>query len=309
MVEVPLHIQTGEAHKYAFMFILEEKSGKENSMVASKGNKESIEAVGIVNYEGGAVDAEEVQLNCPYGAISKTDDPVTIRITLEKPSTHCEMLVKNGLENIVKFIAPVINLQPNGQSFKKPVLVTTKLTINEDVSSSDVLVLHGTQAGDGKIVWEDITHESKIDFEKKVLKVKIDGFSRIAALLRLTSIFTKNIITRLNLTGFNYTLSVLFKDSQPHSPFGELALVFMSRDVYHEKCYREHPSSAFMQLKGIGFEELCVIDRLESKRIYNNETLKVSVSLEKDYILSDGKPECVDFTVDSSMWWSTGHAI
>ncbi|KAL9970576.1 hypothetical protein ACROYT_G022977 [Oculina patagonica] len=287
----------------------EEKRGKENSMVASKGNKESIEAVGIVNYEGGAVDAEEVQLNCPYGAISKTDGPVTIKITLEKPSTHCDMLVKNGLENIVKFIAPVINLQPNGQSFKKPVVVTTKLTINEDVSSSDVLVLHGTQARDGKIVWEDITHESKIDLEKKVLKVKIDGFSRIAALLRLTSIFTKDIITRLNLTGFNYTLSVLFKDSQPHSPFGELALVFMSRDVYHEKCYREHPSSAFMQLKGIGFEELCVIDRLESKRIYNNETLKVSVSLEKDYILSDGKPECVDFTVDSSMWWSTGHAI
>ena len=278
-------------------------------MAIAKENEGKAEAVGTVNYEGGEVVAEDVQVIFPYGAISKEDNHVTIKITLEKPFKHCDMIVKNGLENYVMFIAPVINLLPNGQMFKQPVTVTTKLTIGKEASLSDVLILHGAQARDGKIFWQDITHSSKIDLEKKEMKVEIEGFSRIAALLRLTSIFTKNVITRLNLRGFNYTMSVLFKDNHPHTPFGELALVFMSRDVYHEKCFRDHPSSALMQLKGNGFEELCSIDRPESNRIYNNESLKVSAFLGQDYKLTDRQLGSTDLIVESSTWWSTGQVI
>ncbi|KAL9969968.1 hypothetical protein ACROYT_G022261 [Oculina patagonica] len=272
-------------------------------------DQRNVEAVGIVNYKGGVVVAGDVRVICPYGAIGKQDDEVTIKITLEKPSTHCDMIVKSGLENDVMFLAPVINLQPNGQVFKQPVTVTAKLTNEKEASIGNVLMLHGAQAKDGKIVWEDITHKSKIDLEKKERNVEIEGFSRIAALLRLTSILTKDIITRLNLIGFNYTLSVLFKDNYPHTPFGELALAFMSRDVYLEKCFREHPCSVLMQLRGDGFEELCSIDRPGSNRIYNNESLKVSVILGQDYKLTDGQLESTDFIVESSTWWSTGHVI
>ena len=189
-------------------------------MTKSKENrgKHNIETVGIVDYKGGVVSvAEDIQLTCPAGAIGQSEDPVAIKITLEKPSTHLDMIVKSGLQNDVMFIAPVFNLQPNGQVFKKPVTLTTTLTIEKD-SSRDVVIFHGTQNRDGKIVWEDVTHKSKIDLENEKLTVEMDGFSRIAVLLRLTSILTKNILTRLNLLGFNYTLSVLFKDNHPRAP-------------------------------------------------------------------------------------------
>ena len=270
-----------------------------------KKKQKSVE--GIVNYDGGIFFAEDVQVICPNGVISESDDHVAIKIVLEKPSTHCDMIVKNGLINEVMFIAPVLNLQPNGQVFKKPVTLQTKLAIETDAfRPSDVLVLHGTQARDGKIVWEDITHQAIIDPQKKDMKVETNRFSRIAALLRLTSILAKNVVTRLNLRGFHYTLSVLLKDNHPHSPHGELALVFMSHDVYHETCYREHPSSVLMQLKGNGYEELCSIDRPEGNRVYNNEYLKVSFFLGRDYELTDGELEST-VKVDSSTWWSTGY--
>jgi len=278
------------------------------TMPKFKENQGSFE--GIVDSEGGILLAGDVQVIFPNGALSKLDDHVAIKTVLEKPSTHCGMIVKNGLENEVMFIAPVINLQPNGQVFKKPVTLQTKLT-TETVAfrPSDVLILHGTEARDGKIVWEDVTHQAKIDLQKKELKVEINRFSRIAALLRLTSILAKNVVTRLNLLGFNYTMSVLFKDNHPHSPLGDLALVFMSHDVYYETCYREHPSSVLMQLKGDGYEKLCSIDRPQGNRIYHNENLKVSLILGQDYELTDGQLESTDFIVDSSTWWSTGHVI
>ena len=291
------------------IFPLESELRKDSEMArpALKENQGSVQ--GIVNAEGGILLAEDIQVFFPNGAITKLDDHVAIKIVLEKPSTHCDMIVKNGLENEVMFIAPVINLQPNGRVFKKPVTLQSKLTTETDaLRPRDVLVLHGTQARDGKIVWEDITHQAKIDPQKKELIVETNQFSRIAALLRLTSILAKNVVTRLNLRGFHYTLSVLFKDNHPHSPLGELALVFMSRDVYHETCYREHPSSVLMQLKGNGYEEMCSIDRPESNRIYNRENLKVSLLLGKDYELTDGQLEST-VEVNSSTWWSTGHVI
>ena len=272
-----------------------------------KENQKSVE--GIVSYDGGILFVDVFQVICPNGAIRESDDHVAIKIVLEKPSTHCDMIVKNGLENEIMFIAPVLNLQPNGQVFKKPVTLQTKFAIETDAfRPSDVLVLHGTQAREGKIIWEDITHQAKIDPRKKELKVETNRFSRIAALLRLTSILAKNVVTRLNLRGFHYTLSVLFKDNHPHSPLGELALVFMSHDVYHETCYREDPSSVLMQLKGNGYEELRSIDRPEGNRIYNSENLKVSLFLGQDYELTDGQLEST-VEVDSSTWWSTGYVI
>ena len=280
-------------------------------MTTPKCSEYQSKAEGIVNHEGGVLFAEDVQVTFPNGALSKLDGDVAVKIGLEKPSTHCDMIVKNGLENEVLFIAPIINLQPNGQVFKEPVTLQTKLTTETDAfRPSDVLVLHGKQAADGKIVWEDITDQSTIDLEKKELKVQIFRFSFVAALLRLTSlmILAKDVVNRLNLLGFNYTMSVLFKDNHPHSTLGELALVFMSHDVYHEKCYREHPSSVLMQLKGNGYKKLCSLDRPESNRIYNNENLKVSLVLGQDYKQTDGQLEST-VEVDSSSWWSTGHVI
>ena len=145
------------------------------------------------------------------------EDPVAIKITLEKPSTHLDMIVKSGLQNDVMFIAPVLNLQPQTVECSRNLTLTTALTIDKD-SSRDVVSFHGTQNRDGKIVWEDVTHKSKIDLENKKFTVKMDRFSRIAVLLKLTSILAKNILTRLNLLGFNYTLSVLFKDNHPRAP-------------------------------------------------------------------------------------------
>ena len=291
------------------MFPLGNELGMDNTIATAKENEGNVVAVEIVNCEGGVVVAQDVQVIFPNGAIGKLEGHVTIKIILEKPFTHCDMIVKNGLENDVMFIAPVISLQPNGHVFKQPVTVTTKLAIEKEASLNDVLILHGTQERDGKIVWKDITHKSKIDLEKKEMKVEIEEFSRIAALLRLTLILTKHIITRLNLTGFHYTLSVLFKGNHPHAPYGELALVFMSQDVYQVRCYREHPSSVLMQLKSNGFQELCSIDAPESNCIYNNENLKVSVLLGQDYMFTNGQLESTDFIVESSTWWSTGHVI
>lgn len=278
-------------------------------MTTPKFNKNQSKVEGIVNHEGGVLFAEDVQVIFPNRAISKLEDDVVVKIFLEKPSAHCDMIVKNGLENKVMFIAPVINLQPSGQVFTKPVTLQIKLTTETDAfHPSDVLVLHGAQATDGKIVWEDITDQSTIDLEKKELKVQIFGFSLIATLLRLTSIFAKDVINRLNCLGFYYTMSVLFKNNHPHSPLGELALVFMSHDVFHETRYREHPSSVLMQLKRNEYETLRIIDRPESNRIYNNETLKVSLRLGQDYELTHGQLE-INIEVDSSVWWSTGHVL
>lgn len=272
-------------------------------------NRNQSKVEGIVNHEGGVFFTEDVQVIFPNGAISKVDDDVVLKIFLEKPSAHCDMIVKNGLENEVMFIAPVLNLQPSGQVFEKPVTLQIKLsTETEAFCPSDVLVLHGSQATDGKIVWEDITDQSTIDLEKKELKVQIIGFFLIATLLRLTSIFAKDVINRLNLLGFYYTMSVLFKNNHPHSPLSELALVFMSHDVFHETRYREHPSSVLMQLKRNEYQTLRTIDRPESNRIYNNETLKVSLRLGQDYALTHGQLES-NIEVDSSVWWSTGHLL
>ena len=114
-------------------------------------------------------------------------DPVTIQLTLDEPYKYCYRLIARcGLHNDVIFVAPIVNCQPNGQKFEN--YITVKVTLNGKrvKSHGDLLVLHGTRNSQSqKPNWEDITDETKFDFETKELKVKINHFSLIAVLARL----------------------------------------------------------------------------------------------------------------------------
>ena len=262
-------------------------------------------ASGIITSEGGVVRVEGVQLVCPPGAV---DNPVSIQITLEDPVKSYDLIVQRGLENDVMFAAPIVHLQPNGHLFKKPATLTTKVKIKEgDVTcEGGLLVLHGTEARDGKISWQDISQKSIINVTKKEVSIEIERFSIIENLWTLTRIRTKEIVSRLNLSPFNYTMSVLFKNNFSKH---ELALVFMSQDIFHEPYYRDHDASALVQLRNDGFKLLRSADGPTDKRIYNSESLRVSVCLGKDYKLPDNQQSSIDVTVESNVWWSTGHAI
>ena len=268
---------------------------------------QDVESSGLVTSEGGSVSVNGVQLTCPAGAV---DDPVNIKLKLQEPLKCYGLILNHGLENDLIFVAPIINCQPNGHTFKKHVTLTIALDRYEKETSTEaLLVLHGTPAIDGRIFWEDVTRGSKFNLEKKELKVEIAQFSLIAVLLRLTWVHTKEIVTRLNLISFKYTLLVLFKSNHQHSPFEDLALVFMSQDIYQEQFYREHDDSALVQLKNDGFEELASNVRQEINYIYNKESLTVSFQLGEDYKPANDKQQSITFTVDSSVWWSTGHVL
>ena len=250
---------------------------------------------------------ENVKLVCPPGAV---DDPVSVKITLEDPSKHYGLIVQRDLENDVMFGTPIINLQPNGLVFKKSVTVTTKLKIN-DFKRDDVLILHGTEARNGTITWYDITQNSTINETNAEVVIEIGHFSLITALVKLqklTLILTKDIVYRFNFLPFNYMMSALVKKNSVHE---ELALLFVSQDVYNEQFYREYESSALVQLKAEGFRELRVrsIDRQGEQRVYNSESLQVSVCLGEDYKLADSKQGDVAFKVHSGVWWSTGEVF
>ena len=247
-----------------------------------------------------------VQLTCPPGAV---DNPVRIKLGLEEPYLYCGMVVDNGLQNDVIFATPIINCQPNGQVFKKQVTLTIALDSDKERFTHDaLLILHGSQTNKGEITWEDITHNSKLVLEKNELEVEISQFSLIAVLVRLTWLHAKEIVTRFNFMSFKYTLSVLFKTSH-QDPFVELTLVFMSQDMYQEEFYREHSDSALTRLKSNGFEEVgCSVNK-DSNYIYNKESLTVSIQLGVDYKLANNQPKQIELSVDSSVWWSTGHVI
>ena len=250
---------------------------------------------------------QNVKLVCPPGAV---DDPVSVKITLEDPSKYYGLIVQRDLENDVMFGTPIINLQPNGHVFKKPVTVTTKFKIN-DFKRDDVLILHGTEARDGTITWYDITQNATINEKNVEVVIEIGHFSLITVLVKLkklTLILTKDIVYRFNLLPFSYIMSVLVNKNSVHE---ELALLFVSQDVYNEQFYREHESSALVQLKAEGFRELHVrfIDRQVEQRVYNSESLQVSVCLGEDYKLADSKQEDIAFTVNSGVWWNTGEVF
>ena len=263
---------------------------------------------GTVTNKGGVLLDENVKLICPPGAV---DDSLSVSVILEDPSKYYGQFVLKDLENNVTFGAPIISLGPSGHFFNKPLTLKSMVDIN--FNWDDVLILHGSKTSGGKITWQDISHNSNIDEANTGLVIEIEHFSIIAILYRLsraTLLCTKDIISRLNLLAFNYTLSVLLKKSSPSLVHDELALLFVSQDVYHEQFYREDDtSSALMQLKKEGFVELHVRCSQDEKSIYNNETLEVIVRLGEDYKLADSQQESTRFTVHSYDWWHTGKVL
>ena len=255
----------------------------------------------LIGSRGGVVCEDGVELVFPPKAVVR---PLNVKITLENPSKWHGLIIEKNLENGVIFCAPIINLQPNGHFFKKPATLTFYLNIKH-FDCHSVVILHGKEATDGKIYWEDITETSEINMKTAKVTTIVKGFSFITALLKLTLIRTKEIVTRLNLEAFNYTLAVLLD-----SNCNKLALLFVSRDVYSEEFYRESKTSALVQLKAEGYRELpvCHVDEHGERGIYNHETLKVSVRLGEDYKLAHGHDNH-SFTVESKVWWSTGRVI
>ena len=248
---------------------------------------------------------EGAQVLCPPGAV---DNPLTIKITLEEPLRHYGQIVNKGLENDVIFASPIINLQPNNQLFKKAVAVTACLS--GDIGDIDSYsILHGEQNGEGKICWEDVTHNAKIDVEQKEVTVEVGKFSLLAFLRRLTLIPLQSIASLLNIVSFKYIMSVLFKNNYP-LPGGELSFVFMKQDIYREWFSSEQIHCALVQLKHDGFEELCFnVEQDSSYPVYNSEYLQVSVHVGDDYKLAKSDQSGFWFHVDLSVWRSTGHVI
>lgn len=141
---------------------------------------------------------------------------------------------------------------------------------------------------------------------KKEVSIEIERFSFIWNLWKLTQIRTKQFVSRLNLSPFSYTASILFKEN----PFDhELALVFMSQDIFHEPYFKEHDASALVQLSKDGFKLLRSADGPTDEGVFNGESLKVSVRLGDDYILPTNEASTREVTVESHAWWSTGHVI
>ena len=267
---------------------------------------QDVESSSVMTSNGGLLSMKGVKFVCPPEAL---DEPVVVKLILEEPYNYCGLILNHGLENHLKFGAPIINCQPNGQKFKKHVKFVIALDSEKENPTEAFLILHGTPTGGGKIHWEDITHNSKFDLENKELSVNIDHFSLISVLARLAWVQTKEIATRFNLISFKYILSVLFKRNHRNVPYDELALVFMSQDIYKEQFYREHDDCELIKLKSDGFEELYSNVRKESGFIYNNENLTVSIQLGEDYKPANNQQERITFAVDSSVWWRTGHVV
>ena len=258
----------------------------------------------MITSEGGVVFGEGVKLVFPPGAV---DNSVFVNITSEDPSKYYGLILQKDLENDAIFGAPIINLHPTGHVFKKPITLVTKLKI-KNFPKENMLILQGTEASDENITWCDITDKSKVDETNSEVTIEIVHFSLIVMLLKLTWIRSKELVSRMNLLAFNYTLSVLLNKDQVHE---QLALLFVSRDVFNEQFYKEDQTSSLVELKAEGFKELHVrpIDEQEEKRIYNTESLKVSVRLGEDYNLADNHGGVIEFSVHSHDWWNAGKVI
>jgi len=89
----------------------------------------------------------------------------------------------------------------------------------------------------------------------------------------------------------------------------ELALLFVSQDVYNEQFYKEDETSALAKLKSEGFKELHVRSIAGEKCIYSNEYLEICIRLGKDYSLADSRQEKTGLTVLPDVWWYEGQVI
>ena len=265
--------------------------------------------INVISSTGGVVTEENIKLVFPLGAV---ENPVSVSISLEDPSRYCGLIVQNSLENDVIFGAPVIRLQPDGLLFKKPVTLTVKFEIGE-FTCNDIVILNGREERSGMITWEDVTPNSvarTLEKPNAKVQIKLEHFSLTAILLTVVRFTQLHLLTRFNLMSFHYTLSVWLNDKSPKSD--ELALLFMSQDVYHEQFYEEQETSAMKELRNKGFRKLHVrhINGHQETGIYNNESLHISVCFGEDYNLAGRQHEITsDFKVDSYIWWNTGYAV
>ena len=258
----------------------------------------------IITHKGGEVSGKLVLLKIPAGAVSH---PVSVQVTKEDPSKYYGLILQKNLENDVRLCAPILKFQPRGCRFRKPVTLSVTYSIN-DCRCENFLIFHGTIERDGEVTWQDLTQNASIEktFAGVQVTIEIKGFSIIAALLRLSVIRAKDIVTRLNLLAFNYTMAALVSAQK-----NELVLLFVSQDLYNETFYRNHESSALVRLKKQGFTEVHVrsIGEQDEKGIYNSESLQVSICLGEDYKFLDNESCNFHLNVDSYVWWNTGHFI
>ena len=265
--------------------------------------------INVISRKGGVVTEENIKLVFLPGAV---ENPVSVSISLEDPSRYYGLIVQNSLENDVIFGAPVIRLQPDGLLFKKPVTLTVKFEIGE-FTCNDIVILNGREERSGMITWEDVTPNSvatTLDKPNAKVQIEMEHFSLTAILLTVVRFTQLHLLTRFNLMSFHYTLSVWLNDKSPKSD--ELALLFVSQDVYHEQFYEEQETSAMKELRNKGFRKLHVrhINGPQETGIYNNESLHISVCFGEDYNLAGRQHEITsDFKVDSSIWWNTGYAV
>ena len=190
----------------------------------------------VISSTGGVVTEKNIKLVFPPGAV---ENPVSVSISLEDPSRYYGLIVQNSLENDVIFGAPVIRLQPDGLLFKKPVTLTAKFEIG-DFACNDIVILNGREERGGMITWEDVTPNSvatTLDKPNAKVQIEMEHFSLTAILLTVVRFTQLHLLTRFNLMSFHYTLSVWLNDKSPKSD--ELALLFVSQDVYHEQFYEE----------------------------------------------------------------------
>ena len=267
--------------------------------------------INVISSTGGVVTEKNIKLVFPPGAV---ENPVSVSISLEDPSRYYGLIVQNSLENDVMFGAPVIRLQPDGLLFKKPVTLIVKFEIG-NFTCSDVVILNGREERSRMITWEDVTPNSvatTLDKSNAEVHIKMEHFSLIAILLTVVRFTQVRLLTRFNLMSFHYTLSVWLNDNSVSPKSDELALLFVSQDVYHEQFYEKQEVSAMIELKNKGFRKLHVrpMNDQEETGIFNNERLHISIYPGEDYTLAGRQHEITsDFQVDSYVWWSMGYVV
>ena len=237
-----------------------------------------------------------------------------IRVTLENPTMHYQLFLQAGLINSVIFAAPVIKLEPHGLAFTTPATVRVKLDKIKH-PKDNIVVLHAMDRG-GKRHWEDVTEQSVFEEEGNTVSIRLAHFSYTEVLFVRPWVQVKHILSKLALVSFDYRLTVFAKRDILHPPYSNLALVFMSRDVYHLKVYREDKTSAITLLKNEGFEELGVTDSSPSNDLYNegvvshNEGIRIKLyKLGSDMKFAPGTNPVESVTVDSTIWRSAGYIL
>ena len=196
----------------------------------------------IITRDGGEVSGKHVLLKIPPGAVSH---PVYVRVTKKDPSKYYGLILQKNLENDVRVCAPILKLHPSGYRFIKPATLSVTYGIN-DFRYEDFLILHGTKGRDGEISWQDVTQNAIEKTSESVrVTIEIKGFSIIAAFLRKCVICIKDIVTRLNVLAFSFTMAVLVSAQK-----NEIALLFVSQEVLQRNFLQKSQEIRFGSVEG-----------------------------------------------------------